>query len=315
MGGSGALTVSLREASIPSPDIEGTLDTGLRRAGTDSKEAASETSKRKGDESADRVATTLGRNSPSSLPKAVATFHPTSTELDSSPEAIALALQTIAECKSRYAEINDYTCTFYKRERIDGKLHHPHVMSMKSRTKPSSIYFKFVTPNKGREAIFVTGKHKGKIVCHDVGLGKFFAGTMHLDPKGTMAMGENRHPITEAGIGQLIETVSHRWNAELKPEDSAVAFHPNMHVGDHACRMIESVHPEKRPEFLFHKVKLFISHETGLPIRFEAYDWPRHAGHAPELIEEYTYMNVRVNVGLRDTDFDPASPQYSFGRF
>jgi len=241
--------------------------------------------------------------------------HSSVTAASSSPESIALALQAIAECKRRYSEIRDYTCTFYKRERIDGRLHHAHVMSMKARSEPSSIYFKFVTPNKGREAIFVAGQNRGRIVAHDVGLGKFFAGTMHLDPRGTMAMSDNRHPITEAGIGQLIETVSERWLAELKPDESAVQIHPNTRVGDHPCRMIESTHPQKRPEFLFHKVKLYISQEHGLPVRFEAYDWPHRAGQHPELVEEYTYMNVRVNVGLCDTDFDPASSQYSFGRF
>ena len=32
-------------------------------------------------------------------------------------------------------------------------------------------------------------------------------------------------------------------------------------------------------------------------------------------MEEYTYMNLRVNVGLKDRDFDPGNKQYSYGRF
>ena len=93
-----------------------------------------------------------------------------------------------------------------------------------------------------------------------------------------------------------------------------MAFYPNMRVGNHACTMIESVHPRKRPDFMFHMVKLYIDHEHGLPIRFEAYDWPKHPGAAPELVEEYTYMNLRTNAGLRESDFDPNNPQYSYGR-
>ena len=79
--------------------------------------------------------------------------------------------------------------------------------------------------------------------------------------------------------------------------------------------MIESTHPRRMPNFMFHKVKLYIDHEHGLPIRFEAYDWPKHPGAAPELVEEYTYLNLQTNVGLTEMDFNTANSQYSFGRF
>ena len=94
-----------------------------------------------------------------------------------------------------------------------------------------SIYFKFQKPNRGREAIYVAGRHNGQVVAHDVGLGKLVAGTMHLDPKGSMAMEENRHPITEAGIGALIDTVAKHWAIELTPEESRVDVPPECRGG------------------------------------------------------------------------------------
>ena len=60
--------------------------------------------------------------------------------------AIGRAIQTMADCKARYQSVNDYVCTFYKRERVNGNLTSLHVMSMKVRTKPQSIYFKFQRP-------------------------------------------------------------------------------------------------------------------------------------------------------------------------
>ena len=48
------------------------------------------------------------------------------------------------------------------------------------------------------------------------------------------------------------------------------------------------------------------------PIRYEAYDWPKVAGGPPELIEAYTYVNMRLNVGLTDADFDIHNPAYRF---
>jgi Protein of unknown function (DUF1571) len=79
--------------------------------------------------------------------------------------------------------------------------------------------------------------------------------------------------------------------------------------------MIETIHPRRGPQFLFHKVKLYIDKELDVPIRFEAYDWPARPGVEPLLMEEYTYMNLRLNVGLRERDFDHNNAQYSYGRF
>ena len=230
-------------------------------------------------------------------------------------DPIARARQVIADCKARYESVDDYTCTFFKRERIDGKLYAAHVMNLKARSKPSSLYFKFLQPYAGREAIYVQGQNSGKIVAHEVGIARVVAGTMHLDPKGEMAMEENRHPVTEAGLGSMIETVKFRWDHELHPGESVLTFHPQAKVGERACLMVESVHPKPGPGFLFHKVKFYVDRELGLPIRFEAYDWPKHPGDEPELVEEYTYVNLKLNVGLKDRDFDPANRLYSFGRF
>jgi len=245
------------------------------------------------------------------VPASAETAKPTDVE-----SSISQALRMIGECKSRFRSVNDYSCDFYKRERINGTLTPLHVMTMKERTQPKSIYFKFKQPNRGREAIYVEGKNNGSILAHDVGFTKFLAGTMELDPKGWRAMENNRHPITEAGIGELIDTIEGRWAKELHPKHSVINHFEEIQVGPHnSVVMIESIHPEHQPGFLFHKVRLFINREHGLPIRFEAYDWPRTPDGEPELVEEYTYLNLKLNQGLKDIDFDPANAQYSFGRF
>jgi hypothetical protein len=245
--------------------------------------------------------------------------HVPNTNLESRKDevdSISQALQAIAECKVRFASVKDYTCTFFKRERMpDGKLTSQHVMVLKARTRPQSIYLKFVKPNAGREAIYVAGRHKGKALVHDVGIGKLLAGTLALDPKGEMAMEDCRHPITEAGIGHLIDELSTRWSAEMKHGETVVTFHPAARVGLRSCTMIESTHPLKQPGYLFHTVKVYIDQENRLPIRFEGYDWPRRPGEVPELMEEYTYHNLKINTGLTEHEFDPKNKQYSFGRF
>jgi hypothetical protein len=227
---------------------------------------------------------------------------------------IERAREIMRGCRDRYRATRDYACAFHKRERIGGKLIRPHVMDLRVRTEPYALYIKFVTPDAGREAIFEPAKHDGKIVYHDVGLGRLIAGTLLLDPRGTLAMDENRHPITDAGIGNLIDMLLDRWQTELDPSEAVVAIHDHARVADRPCTMIEARHTRPGP-YSFYLVKVFVDREHNLPIRFEAYDWPARPGGEPELAEEYNYADLKTDVGLTDLDFDSANPRYAFGRF
>ncbi len=229
--------------------------------------------------------------------------------------SIAQAIAAIEECQAKYQAIRDYTCTFSKRERIKGKLTSLHVLEMKVRTQPSSIYIRFRKPASGREAIYIAGQNDGKVLAHDVGLNKLLAGTLRLEPTGSRAMEENRHPITEAGIGPMLHTLETRWSSELDPSESVVVIRDGQKVGGRCCKMVETTHPCRQPDFMFYRVRLFIDHQMGLPIHFEAYDWPSSPQAQAQLMEEYTYEDLKLNVGLGDRDFDVSNADYAFGRF
>ncbi len=150
---------------------------------------------------------------------------------DLAESPIRRALRMIDDCQARYESVRDYVCTFSKRERINGRLTPLHVMTMKVRTRPRSVYLKFRQPRAGREAIYVDGRNDGKVLAHDVGLGRLLVGTLWLDPEGPRAMEDCRHPITHAGIGPLLETLEDRWSSELDPSESLVNFRDGACVG------------------------------------------------------------------------------------
>ena len=237
--------------------------------------------------------------------------------LESTPDDPAAdALRLIAGCQERYKTVQDYSCTFTKRERLDGRLSPPHVMVMKVRTRPMSVYLRFLQPEPGREAIWIAGRNSGKAVVHDVGITKFLTGTLYLDPNGTMAMEGNRHPITQAGIGNLINTVATRWETELRPGNKTqLVIYPDTRLGDRSCTLIASTHPQRSPGYLFHAIKLYIDREYGLPIRIESYDWPRRPGLAPDLPRGIHVCPPAPERRADRADFDPANGQYSFGHF
>ena len=78
--------------------------------------------------------------------------------------------------------------------------------------------------------------------------------------------------------------------------------------------MIQVTHPTKRAPYDFHVAQIFVDEELGMPIRYASYDWPKAEGQRPQLIEEYTYLNLKINADLKDEDFDPDNANYAFKR-
>ena len=91
-----------------------------------------------------------------------------------------------------------------------------------------------------------------------------------------------------------------------------VKFYKNTKVDGRTCTMIEVLHPEPRDHFDFYRAQIFIDDELNVPIRYAAWSWPEKPGGEPVLLEEYTYVKIKLNVGLTDEDFDPENPDYDF---
>jgi len=81
---------------------------------------------------------------------------------------------------------------------------------------------------------------------------------------------------------------------------------------DRTCLCIQVVHPVPRRVFRFHIARIYVDDELNVPIRYEAGDWPKQPGGEPELMEEYTYLNRKLNNGFTDADFDIRNPNYKF---
>ena len=98
----------------------------------------------------------------------------------------------------------------------------------------------------------------------------------------------------------------------MKYGECEVKFFKGAKINDRICTCIQVVHPVPRRNFLFHLARIFVDDELNLPVRYESYDWPKEAGAAPELMEEYTYLNLKLNNGFTDADFDIKNPNYGF---
>lgn len=276
------------------------------------------------------VSSTVIPADPAELAAAVATPEPANASADPSPRvaaatphpldrAVQIANDALIDMRS---EVRDYTAVLAKRENVGGQLNSTSYISIKVRcprvaadgTKvPFSIYMKFLKPKEsaGREAIWVEGRNDGKLCVHE-GSGLISMRTFNLDPTGFLAMKGQRYPIYEAGIENLIVKLIEKAERDRSAGPCVVNYRDGAEINKRTCSIIELIHDDRRAPFEFHKAQVFIDDELNLPVRYAAYDWPEVAGGEPRLIEEYTYYNIKTNVGLTDLDFNSKNPAYRY---
>lgn len=244
------------------------------------------------------------------------TAKPTKKKGHALDEALAIARETLEFIENH---VDDYTCILVKRERINGKLLDHEFMNCKVRHarndgKPFSVYLNFRKPEfvAGREVIYVEGHNNGKLIAHEGGFKGRFIPTVYLTPTSTLAMRNCKYPITEIGIKKLTAMLIEKGVRDRKAGPCKVRILRGAKVKSRVCTCIEVRHDERRPVYDFHMARIFLDNELKVPIRYEAYGWPESEGADPPLLEEYTYMKMRLNVGLTDKDFSEKNPKYNY---
>jgi hypothetical protein len=213
------------------------------------------------------------------------------------------------------ANLKDYSATIVKHERIDGQLGDPEYAFVKIRQKPFSVYMKFIGPKsvEGQECMYAENANDGKMFAHaPPGTLKYKFGTVSLAPTSALAMHNQRYPITEMGISNLTTRLIEVGEKDKQYGECDVKFYQGAKVSGRVCTMIQCVHPVPRRNFLFNVARIYLDDELQMPIRYEAYDWPEQQGGDPVLLEEYTYLNLKINQGFTDADFDVHNPNYGF---
>jgi hypothetical protein len=216
--------------------------------------------------------------------------------------------------------VDDYTAILIKRERIRGELGPENKMQIKIRNRneaksiPLSAYIYFLEPRsvRGREVIWVEHEHGNRLISHEGGM--LNLKRFKLAPDSMLAMAGNKYPITEIGLLRLTEQLIEKGERDRELGMCKVDVLDDQRVGDRKCRLYQITHPEPAGKFDFHIAQIFVDVERKLPLRYAAFLWPK-GDEPPPLEEEYTYLDLKVNVGLTSIDFDPDNPEYNFPSF
>jgi hypothetical protein len=239
----------------------------------------------------------------------VAPAHPLLSVLDYARKEQAYLRQTV----------RDFSCRLVKRERIDDILQDYQYINMwvreearsgNRRVTPLSIYLEFLAPKNvsGRRVLFVDGQNDGKLLVRNGGK-HFDYVVAKIDPYGDSAKDESLVPVTQSGFNQIlarmIQILEQHATVDPSGEYTQVKRISGAKLNQRPCQVIRITHAEKQPGLEFHIANVYVDDELHAPVRVDYSEWPTRTGETPPLLAEYTYTDLKMNVGLNDQSFDP----------
>jgi hypothetical protein len=258
-------------------------------------------------------------NSPAGSPKTVVQ---TSTEFDRM--AMLMNMILLEQGRRRLTDTTtDYTCTFYKQERLGSELSEGQIMELKMRHKPFSVYMKWLNGEKGRELLYVDGEQDNKMIVHPGGWKARIVPSIKLEPDSSLALSESRHPVTMVGLIKLSDEIIARRKNELEHKcPIRCQLIENETANDRPCYCFVSVYLDRKTSEEYRKSIQYIDREWLLPICVKNFAWPEakqafandSALDEATLIEHYAYTELQFNQQLANDDFDRANKSYNFRR-
>jgi phosphopantetheine--protein transferase-like protein len=214
------------------------------------------------------------------------------------PVVQARMLQPLAwsDVVAAYESVRDYTATYDKYERAinDGDLQRINLFFR----KPLDVRLEW-QDERGKvdqTAVYRQGKNDGKVLARKTGMLGGMLGLMTLDPHGGRAMSDSRHPITEVGIGHIIDEVGRAMKSEQVTNKPAV---DDTLDGARVLR-VDLDGPADAKLFGTEgarRVSIWIDPSLKLPVKAEVVDA------AGRMLERHRFTNLKLNVGLTDQRF------------
>lgn len=211
----------------------------------------------------------------------------------------------LAEAGALLAATDSYTAIFHKQELLEGNLSREETIFFKFK-KPFKIYMKWIDkPHRGRESLYVEGENKNRIKAREGGIWGLF--TVNLDPLGKRVMRENRHPITESGLENLVKLIENQVRKGMEAGELALRELGEEQVYGRRTLKVEGIFPKDDTRgYYCYRTVMNLDAELKVPIKVKVYDWD------DLLVENYGYEDLNLGAGLTDADFDPKNPEYRF---
>jgi hypothetical protein len=213
-----------------------------------------------------------------------------------------------------YARVDRYTARFLRQEEVDGALRPREEVLVKFQ-RPGRLYMRWVAgPARGRQLLLVQGRDDNRALVYEPGVlsGRF---TFVMEPDHRRALRESRYPITDVGLGPLIDRVVQ--NVLRAQREGVLTLVDHGYTDDRRARRVEMRierdetrgHRLEPGRFDGHRAHLTIDVATGLIVGVTIFDWN------DRMVGDYAYRQLLLDAPLTTTDFDPQNPDYGFPRW
>jgi hypothetical protein len=209
-----------------------------------------------------------------------------------SVQAYPLVEQSVAAA----AALESYTARFEKQERIGGALRPLEEIDVEVRRRPFSVRMTWVgRVDRRKEALYVEGENDDRL---RVWAGQLAAPLLlNLAPDSSLAMADNRHPMTRMGLATLARGLLERSDEPHPAPSESFRYLGRTTLDGRPADMVGramTAAPAKSSGWLL----AGLDAESRLPLLVARYD------DAGQLLELYRYRHINPAARLTDQDFD-----------
>jgi len=198
--------------------------------------------------------------------------------------------------------VRDYTCTLYKRERMDPKaadfLPEQKVLC-RFKEDPYSVFTHVVVNARGADkALYVEGKWNGHMLVRTSGL---IGLTLEAEPRGKLARQNTLRFIDQFGFKRSLQNIRRSLSTALAEGLLTLKVLGVGEIGGRDVIVIESRIREPAPtgRFDFPHLQVYLDREWLIPLGVDVWD-------AQDIARgQYRLTDIGFNVGLTDADFAP----------
>ena len=221
----------------------------------------------------------------------------------STSKGLDFLVSTLADSKKTLARHRDYVAHMIRQERVGGTLLAEQTCELRYRNDPMSVSVKVVEPKaqRGAEMIYVHGSKDNFVRVRAAGISSPWLRLAMNDPK---LLTGTRHTLENTGLMSVLNRVDKILTTENKARNPVQVTSAEYKFADRDCWRFEIVCDRPHQLRYAHRTVLFVEKESKMPVRWEAYDSPKSGESKGELLECYSFLNVKFNVGLGDSSFE-----------
>jgi len=212
-----------------------------------------------------------------------------------------------------------YTAVFHKQERLGGDLSEVQKIDLKIRqSTPFAVYMKWRNGDRGRQLLYSDEYKDGDMVVKLGGFkGRLLPG-IKLNPLGSRALEESRHPVTQAGLLGMVEQMIVDRRKELSDGHGVRCSKlPNQKFDERDCFCFVFEYDTKQDSSKYRKKVILLDAIRHIPILARNYTWTDEASEvtgeeldALTLVENYSFTQIDFSKTLTAIEFSRENPRY-----